>query len=132
MTRLTVAEKLAKEAAAAQARQTAAERADARKTATARIEAINAAKARALKDLPGVLASAKEAAATGRRSYRHSVIRFADSNWPGTTLDYAHALIELLRQKGFKADYDSHREDPFGSDPMFYNTVFDCWVDISW
>jgi peptide methionine sulfoxide reductase MsrB len=132
MTTTSAADKLRRETERAQARAAAAARAEERRVVAETRKMTAAQKAKARKNLPEIIAKANEAAKAGKRLYDHSIIYAGEEPWPAWARLYSEELIKLLTAKSLTAKRYEHREDPFGSDPMYFHTVYYSGVIVSW
>ncbi len=70
-------------------------------------------------------------ASEGRSTLYHSIAMWEDDVSERTT-QRAYALKTLLESEGLKVKVDYDRNDPVGSDPMFYTTVYSTNLIINW
>lgn len=86
---------------------------------------------RALDVFPEVKGKIKEAAKEGKTK-----IWFSLASWRTefTSADnkYADALTALLKAENFTVHSDTTSLEPVGSDPLFYHTVYNLYLVISW
>lgn len=80
-------------------------------------------------DLPQIKTQMLDNAAN--RSLTYTVTQWRDEDSDADALR-ARTLVELLKEMGLKASTGCHVDEPCGSDPLFYNTVYSRWVKVEW
>lgn len=89
--------------------------------------------AKANDDLAGILEDIRKAAKDGDHSFSVSIFQWRDSSmhYPYDH-GYAGGLTSALLAEGFSVEGEQNRMEPCGSDPLFYNTVYDYDLLVSW
>lgn len=57
---------------------------------------------------------------------------FEDAHWPTNLRTRADVVRRMLEKEGFKVELDSSTMEPFGSDPLFWHTVYTHYLKVSW
>lgn len=75
----------------------------------------------------------EQATEKGERCYYDSVQQWSNNyRLTHSQHGYIDRMVKLLTDEGFKVEVDHSKMDPVGSDPMFFHTVYDCDLVITW
>jgi DNA-binding protein H-NS len=84
-------------------------------------------------DFPKILEEIKEHSLKGRRNHYISIQSMA-SSYSLNPMDrgYKVRMVELLTENGFKFSETSSSEEPSGSDPISWHTLYYHGLEVSW
>lgn len=74
----------------------------------------------------------RKAAKEGQTEASVTVMQWDRESHPSWCRYLSQYTKELLENEGLRVEVTSSREDPFGSDPMFYHTVYSVYLQINW
>ena len=87
----------------------------------------------ACKDFKEIKAKILEDAKSGKTFYLISIYEWNDSySCTPYEIGYVDTMKGLLLQDGFKVEDRYSKNEPCGSDPLFYNTVYSYYLMVTW
>lgn len=73
-----------------------------------------------------------EACEKGDRKTTFTVSQYNKGGIPQWARYRSEFLKEILESEGFTVQLEDNRDEPFGSDPLFNETVYSLYMHISW